>query len=101
VLTRPLELTRGITFKITPVSRKRMMLTIGAFGSSMAEVCYVDTAPRRQQRARRQAHRAHPQVIRDPRDARDVAEELRSRLHSMATPPPRPHEWRTHSNSAR
>ena len=37
-----------------------------------------------------------PQVIRDPRDARDVAEELRSRLQSMATPPPPPpHDWHT------
>jgi general secretion pathway protein D len=42
-----------------------------------------------------------PQVIRDPRDARDVAEELRSRLQLMASPPPPPHEWRTHSNGAR
>ena len=38
-----------------------------------------------------------PQVIRDPRDARDVAEELRSRLHLMASPPPPPHGWRTHT----
>jgi len=38
-----------------------------------------------------------PQVIRDPRDARDVAEELRSRLQLMASPPPPPHEWRTHT----
>jgi general secretion pathway protein D len=37
-----------------------------------------------------------PQVIRDPRDARDVAEELRSRLKSMEAPPP-PHGWRTHT----
>jgi general secretion pathway protein D len=37
-----------------------------------------------------------PQVIRDPRDARDVAEELRSRLQSMSSPPP-PHGWRTHT----
>ena len=37
-----------------------------------------------------------PQVIRDPRDARDVAEELRSRLQLMASPPP-PHGWRTHT----
>jgi len=36
-----------------------------------------------------------PQVIRDPRDARDVAEELRSRLQSMATP-----DWRPQSNDA-
>ena len=38
-----------------------------------------------------------PQVIRDPRDARDVAEELRSRLQLMASPPPPPHAWRTHT----
>ena len=38
-----------------------------------------------------------PQVIRDPRDARDVAEELRSRLQLMASPPPPPHGWRTHT----
>ena len=31
-----------------------------------------------------------PQVIRDPRDARDVAEELRSRLYNMSAPPRRP-----------
>ena len=37
-----------------------------------------------------------PQVIRDPRDARDVAEELRSRLKSMEGPPP-PSGWRTHT----
>ena len=37
-----------------------------------------------------------PQVIRNSRDARDVAEELRSRLKSMAPPPPRPDAgWRT------
>lgn len=44
-----------------------------------------------------------PQVIRDPRDARAVAEELRSRLHSMSLPPPRPlHDgWRTRSTHAR
>jgi general secretion pathway protein D len=30
-----------------------------------------------------------PQVIRDPRDARDVAEELRSRLYNMSAPPRR------------
>jgi general secretion pathway protein D len=36
-----------------------------------------------------------PQVIRNSRDARDVAEELRSRLHSMADPPPKEKGWRT------
>jgi general secretion pathway protein D len=42
-----------------------------------------------------------PQVIRDPRDARAVAEELRSRLHSMSFPPPRDSGWQTRSTSAR
>lgn len=45
-----------------------------------------------------------PQVIRDPRDARAVAEELRSRLHSMSfppAPPPRDGGWRTRSTSTR
>jgi general secretion pathway protein D len=37
-----------------------------------------------------------PQVIRDARDARDVAEELRSRLKSLA-PAPVEQEWRTKS----
>lgn len=41
-----------------------------------------------------------PQVIRDPRDARDVAEELRSRLKSMAPPPPAGAGWRTQSTSS-
>jgi general secretion pathway protein D len=36
-----------------------------------------------------------PQVIRDSRDARDVAEELRSRLKSMAPPPQSNPGWRT------
>jgi general secretion pathway protein D len=40
-----------------------------------------------------------PQVIRDPRDARDVSEELRSRLKSMAPPPPAGTGWRTHSTA--
>jgi general secretion pathway protein D len=40
-----------------------------------------------------------PQVIRDPRDARDVSEELRSRLKSMAPPPPAGTGWRTHSSA--
>ena len=38
-----------------------------------------------------------PQVIRDPRDARAVAEELRSRLKSMESPPPSSQGWRTHT----
>jgi general secretion pathway protein D len=42
-----------------------------------------------------------PQVIRDPRDARAVAEELRSRLHSMSFPPPRDSGWHTRSTTAR
>jgi general secretion pathway protein D len=45
-----------------------------------------------------------PQVIRDPHDARAVAEELRSRLHSMSFPPPPPLRdggWRTRSTHAR
>ena len=42
-----------------------------------------------------------PQVIRDPRDARDVAEELRSRLKSMAPPPPAGAGWRTQSISGK
>jgi general secretion pathway protein D len=42
-----------------------------------------------------------PQVIRDPRDARAVTEELRSRLHHMSLPPPRDSEWRTRSTSVR
>lgn len=37
-----------------------------------------------------------PQVIRNSRDARDVAEELRARLKSLATPdPPAERAWRT------
>jgi hypothetical protein len=43
MVTRPLELTRGMTFRITPVSRKRIELTMGAFGTSIAAVCCVDT----------------------------------------------------------
>jgi general secretion pathway protein D len=42
-----------------------------------------------------------PQVIRDSRDARDVAEELRSRLKSLAPPPPPADGWRTHAAGAR
>jgi general secretion pathway protein D len=36
-----------------------------------------------------------PQVIRDSRDARNVAEELRSRLKSLAPPPPPDSAWHT------
>ena len=43
-----------------------------------------------------------PQVIRDSRDARAVAEELRSRLKSLAPPPPPPADsWRAHAAGAR
>ena len=43
-----------------------------------------------------------PQVIRDSRDARNVAEELRSRLKSLAPPPPPSADsWRTHSAGTR
>jgi len=43
-----------------------------------------------------------PQVIRDSRDARDVAEELRSRLKSLAPPPPPPADsWRAHAAGVR
>jgi general secretion pathway protein D len=43
-----------------------------------------------------------PQVIRDSRDAREVAEELRSRLKSLAPPPPPAADsWRTHAAGAR
>jgi general secretion pathway protein D len=35
-----------------------------------------------------------PQVIRNSRDAREVAEELRSRLHSLSGPPARDDGWR-------
>ena len=42
-----------------------------------------------------------PQVIRDSRDARDVAEELRSRLKSLAPRPPPADGWRTHSAGGR
>jgi general secretion pathway protein D len=43
-----------------------------------------------------------PQVIRDSRDARAVAEELRSRLKSLAPPPPPSADsWRTHATSRR
>jgi general secretion pathway protein D len=41
-----------------------------------------------------------PQVIRNSRDARDVAEELRSRLRSLA-PPPGEQDWRMHTTSGR
>ncbi len=43
-----------------------------------------------------------PQVIRDSRDARNVAEELRSRLKSLAPPPPPAADsWRTHASGKR
>jgi len=43
-----------------------------------------------------------PQVIRDSRDARNVAEELRSRLKSLAPPPPPSGDsWRTHATTKR
>jgi general secretion pathway protein D len=42
-----------------------------------------------------------PQVIRNSRDARNVAEELRSRLKSLAPPPPPADGWRTHSAGTR
>ena len=42
-----------------------------------------------------------PQVIRDSRDARAVAEELRSRLHSMSPVPPRDGGWATRSTRVR
>jgi general secretion pathway protein D len=42
-----------------------------------------------------------PQVIRNSRDARNVAEELRSRLKSLAPPPPPADSWRTHSAGTR
>ena len=43
-----------------------------------------------------------PQVIRDSRDARDVAEELRSRLKSLAPPPPPSGDsWRAHAKTGR
>jgi general secretion pathway protein D len=41
-----------------------------------------------------------PQVIRNSRDARDVAEELRSRLKSLA-PAPADQDWRMHSAGGR
>jgi hypothetical protein len=40
-------------------------------------------------------------VIRDPRDASAVAEELRSRLHSMAIPPPPPTGWQARTKSVK
>ena len=43
-----------------------------------------------------------PQVIRDSRDARSVAEELRSRLKSLAPPPPPAADsWRAHAKTGR
>jgi general secretion pathway protein D len=42
-----------------------------------------------------------PQVIRNSRDARDVAEELRGKLRSMAYPPARESGWRTWSRGAK
>jgi general secretion pathway protein D len=43
-----------------------------------------------------------PQVIRDSRDARNVAEELRSRLKSLAPPPPSARDsWRTQAKTGR
>ena len=43
-----------------------------------------------------------PQVIRDSRDARSVAEELRSRLKSLAPPPPPAGDsWRTRATTGR